>query len=79
MASCKNAVLRTGRRVDTSPPSWELRSASQALRCLRRLTFAASTNSSALSELRYRTMMFVCDKALPVVDHVNALKRKTLL
>jgi len=24
-------------------------------------------------------MMFVCDKALPIVDHVNALKRKTLL
>ncbi len=39
----KNAVLRTGRRVDTSPPSWELRSARRALRCLRRLTFAAST------------------------------------
>jgi hypothetical protein len=24
-------------------------------------------------------MMFVCDKAVPIVDHVNALKRKTLL
>jgi len=24
-------------------------------------------------------MMFVCDKALPIVDDVNALKRKTLL
>jgi hypothetical protein len=23
-------------------------------------------------------MMFVCDKAVPIVDHVNALKRKTL-
>ena len=33
--------------VDTSPPSWELRSARRALRCLRRLTFAASTNSSS--------------------------------
>jgi hypothetical protein len=39
-----STVLRTGRRVDTSPPSWELRSARQVLRCLRRLTFAASTN-----------------------------------
>ncbi len=27
MASCKNAVLRTGRSGDTSPPIWELRSA----------------------------------------------------
>ncbi|MGC1653833.1 MAG: hypothetical protein WA722_13530 [Candidatus Sulfotelmatobacter sp.] len=24
-------------------------------------------------------MMFVCDKALPIVDHVNALKRKSFL
>jgi len=44
MASCKNAVLRTGRMVDTSPPSWELRKRQTALRCLRRLTFTASTN-----------------------------------
>jgi hypothetical protein len=29
MASCKTAVLRTGRMVDTSPPIWELRSARQ--------------------------------------------------
>jgi hypothetical protein len=25
------------------------------------------------------TITFVCDKALPIADHVNALKRKTLL
>jgi len=24
-------------------------------------------------------MMFVCDKALPIVDHVNALKHKSFL
>src|ERR1700686_2702137 len=39
-----SAVLRTGRMVDTSPPSWELRSARQRFDVLRRLTFAASTD-----------------------------------
>ena len=40
----KNAVLRTGRMVDTSPPNWELRATERALRSLRRLTFAAPTD-----------------------------------
>jgi hypothetical protein len=32
-----------------------------------------------LGDCNIERMMFVCDKALPIVDHVNALKRKTLL
>jgi hypothetical protein len=40
----KNAALRTGRRVDTSPPNWELCATERALRSLRRLTFGASTD-----------------------------------
>jgi hypothetical protein len=27
----------------------------------------------------FERMMSVCDKALPIVDHVNALKRKSFL
>jgi hypothetical protein len=50
-----------------------------AFRCLRRLTFGASTNSSPLGDCNIERLMFVCDKALPIVDHVNALKPKTLL
>jgi hypothetical protein len=36
-------------------------------------------NSSPLGDCNIELMMFVCDKALGIVDHVNALKRKTLL
>jgi len=49
------------------------------LRRLRRLTFAASTKFVSAGDCNIERMMFVCDKALPIVDHVNALKRKTLL
>jgi hypothetical protein len=42
-------------------------------------------NFSCVNKIRLRwvtanieRMMFVCDKAVPIVDHVNALKRKTL-
>ena len=32
-----------------------------------------------LSDCDIERMTFVCDKAVPIIDHVNALKRKTLL
>ena len=50
-----------------------------ALRCLRRLTFAASTNSVIRGVSAVATITIVCGKVLPIVDHVNALKGKSFL
>ena len=43
MASCKNAVLRTGRNVGHVTPKLGTAQRARAFQCLRRLTFAAST------------------------------------
>ena len=35
-------------------------------------------NLSPLGNCNIERMMFVCDKAVPIVDHVNALKAQDL-
>jgi len=46
------------------------------LRCLRRLTSAASTNLFARGVTAPSNDHFFCDRGFVIVDRVNALKRK---
>jgi len=76
MANCKSAVLRTGRRVDTSPPNWELRSAAERRNVYKRQPTLDEQISSRQGLYGVSTLAFVNERAALGALGVNMLARK---
>jgi len=72
-------VLRTGRRVDTSPPNWELPSAAERRNVYKRQLVLDEQFCFARVFVWARTFTFVNGKALLGALGVNALARKRFL
>jgi hypothetical protein len=75
----KDAVLRTGRMVDTSPPIWELRSARQRRNVYERELVLDEHFASRWSSGTSVAFTFVNGKTLLGALRVNTLIRKPLL
>ena len=76
MASCKTAVLRTGRMVDTSPPIWELRSARERRNVYERELVLDKHLASRRSPRASLALTFVNGKTSLGALGVNMLIRK---
>ena len=76
MASCKTAVLRTGRIVDTSPPIWELRSARDRRNVYGRELVLVQCFASRWRSGASLAFTFVDGKAPLSAPGVNMLTRK---